>query len=143
MSDAASNHREGVWIPVSVGELIDKITILQIKREKLSDPSRRANVEAELSALRAVAADHQLGDPEGLLAALAEELETVNRVLWSIEDNLRQLEQEQRFDDAFVQLARSVYQRNDARAAIKRRINELSGSALVEEKLHPAYGHSD
>ncbi len=134
-----------LWIPASVGELVDKITILRIKRTKLDDPQRKRHVSEELEALLTVARDQEVGYPEGALEELGADLEAVNRALWAIEDHLRQLEQQQRFDDAFVQLARAVYHHNDARATLKRRINVVSGSALVEEKVYTDYqtGASD
>lgn len=119
--------------PVSWGELLDKITILEIKAERIAAPAARANVARELALLGAVA-DPVLPEPE--LAPLVEGLRRVNRALWEIEDALRAREAEARFDDGFVQLARSVYLRNDERAALKRRINALLRSDLVEEKCH-------
>lgn len=120
--------------PVSWGELIDKITILEIKTERLPGVEGRANAAAELALLRAAA-----GAAAGEIAGLAAELKAVNEALWKVEDALRDHEREGRFDDAFVQLARSVYRHNDARAALKRRINQALGSALVEEKGYKPY----
>jgi hypothetical protein len=120
-----------ILAPVSVGELIDKITILEIKSEKISDPAARANVQRELEALQA------LRERESLPPALLEivpALAAANRQLWEIEDALRRLEREGRFDADFVALARQVYGVNDRRAALKRQINILAGSAIVEEK---------
>src|SRR5829696_3064374 len=120
-------------VPVSWGELLDKITILQIKHERIGDAQARANVARELELLGEVAAE-QLGR-----AALAEpiaRLRAVNQELWEIEDSIRECEAAGDFGARFVQLARSVYQKNDRRAAIKREINAASGSALVEEKSY-------
>lgn len=120
-----------ILAPVSVGELIDKITILEIKSEKISDPAARANVQRELEALQA------LRERESLPPAVLEivpALAVANRQLWEIEDALRRLEREGRFDADFVALARQVYGVNDRRAALKRQINILAGSAIVEEK---------
>ena len=119
--------------PVSWGELIDKITILEIKAERIAEPAARANVARELALLREVAAP--VGDQPGL-AALVDRLRAVNLALWRIEDDIREKEALAEFDDAFVALARAVYLTNDERAAIKRRINAALRSELVEEKFH-------
>lgn len=119
--------------PISVGELLDKITILDIKAERLSAGEARANVERELGALKA------LRDAQDLptdIEALADALAQVNRRLWDVEDALRRLEGEGRFDADFIALARSVYGENDRRAALKRQINALANSMIVEEKLY-------
>lgn len=121
-------------VPVSAGELIDKITILQIKFDRISDDHKRANVKRELDALVAVHARH-LAHVAGL-SALTERLCRVNERLWDIEDNIRAEEARQSFGADFVALARSVYQSNDERARIKREINRLAGSRLVEEKSY-------
>lgn len=121
--------------PISVGELLDKISILEIKAEAIAEPAKRANVMRELAALCAVR-DREVA---ALLQVemLYRELQAVNRRLWQVEDALREHERDGRFDERFVELARSVYRDNDRRAAIKRRINELTGSELVEEKSFP------
>ena len=123
-------------VPVSWGELLDKITILQIKQERLDDAAKRANVTAELAALTAIAgaalADAAVAPP---LAAL----KAVNESLWEIEDRLRGKEADGSFDAAFIELARAVYFTNDRRAALKRDINRLLRSALVEEKSYRPY----
>lgn len=124
-------------VPLSWGELFDKITILEIKAEKLTAQAALANVRRELELLSAVA-DGQLS-PGSRLAGLTDELRAVNRALWTIEDDIREKEARQEFDDAFIALARSVYRRNDERAAIKRRINDLLGSEIVEEKSYRDY----
>ena len=120
-------------IPVSCGELIDKLTILQIKIERLESPGALANVRRELAALRQVAvplpASVELDRLTGALLA-------VNRQLWDVEDSLRDKEARQLFDAAFVEQARAVYRLNDERARIKREINRLLGSDLVEEKQY-------
>jgi hypothetical protein len=121
--------------PISVGELYDKIVILEIKAELIADPARRQNVLRELAALDAVRRrDVVVVPPE--LEAVFGELKVVNRRLWDIEDALRQHERDARFDARFVELARGVYRENDHRAALKRRINELTGSEIVEEKSY-------
>jgi hypothetical protein len=126
-------------VPISVGELLDKISILELKAEAIADPAKRANVTRELAALEAVRRREIAAAapvPAPALDALDQELRAVNRTLWRAEDALRRHESEQRFDAAFIALARSIYHENDRRAAIKRRINELTGSELVEEKSY-------
>jgi len=123
-------------VPVSWGELIDKITILEIKTRRLSDAGALANVERELALLRTAAAP-ALAD--GQVAALIEQLEHQNEALWDIEDHIRNKERAGQFDDAFIALARSVYQCNDRRGALKRQINMALGSALIEEKSYSPY----
>jgi hypothetical protein len=124
-------------VPVSWGELIDKMTILQIKSERLTAPDALANVRAELELLSQVAGEQLARDDR--LVALRGELQAVNQALWDIEDDIRDKEAGQEFDDRFIALARSVYRKNDERAAIKRRINDLLGSEIVEEKSYRAY----
>lgn len=126
-----------IQIPVSVGELLDKISILEIKLERIGDPARRQNVARELAALTAVR-DGALALTPAMQAACAR-LHAVNERLWDIEDAIRGKEREQCFDAEFVELARSVYRTNDRRAALKRELNELSGSTLVEEKSYAEY----
>lgn len=123
-------------VPVSWGELLDKITILQIKQERLDDAAKRANVAAELAALTAVAGT-ALADAS--LAAPLAALKAVNESLWVIEDRLRDKEAAGRFDADFIELARAVYFTNDRRAALKRDINRLLNSTLVEEKSYRPY----
>ncbi len=123
-----------VQIPVSVGELVDKVTILRIKARRIG-ADRRANVERELDLLGAIL-DRSLPQTEAI-AALARDLEAVNVRLWDIEDGKRACERRQDFGPAFVALARAVYIENDRRAALKKEINLLTGSAIVEEKSYP------
>ncbi|MBE0566234.1 MAG: hypothetical protein IH621_09770 [Krumholzibacteria bacterium] len=124
-------------IEVPVGELLDKITILEIKAERIADPAKAANVRAELDCLQAAWAASPLSarDVSGQLARL----KAVNEELWDIEDGLRALEAARSFGEEFVRLARAVYHRNDERAAIKRELNRLLGSRLVEEKSYTDY----
>lgn len=122
-----------ILAPISVGELIDKITILRLKAERIGDPARLGNVRHELDRLEALTGDLPAG---GEFAEVSARLQTVNAALWDIEDAKRRHEREGRFDADFVELARQVYLRNDERAALKRRLNELAGSAIVEEKSH-------
>ncbi len=131
-SSGASSQTLEILAPISAGELIDKITILEIKAERISDPGKLANVRHELAALDALRVRHRL---EGL-DVLTADLRTVNETLWEVEDELRLLEVAQRFDDRFVALARAVYQTNDRRAALKKEINLLVGSTIVEEKSY-------
>jgi tetratricopeptide (TPR) repeat protein len=121
-------------IETSAGELIDKITILQIKSQRIRDDAKLANVRAELATL--VAANHCSLRPSAELTALSDELRSINEALWTVEDELRLCEQNQEFGSRFVELARSVYRHNDRRAALKRQINELLGSRLIEEKSY-------
>lgn len=122
-----------ILIPVSAGELVDKITILRVKAARI-DPAKRPNVVKELALLEAVAAQ-ALPD----LAELTAELEAVNAQLWDIEESKRDCERTGNFGSDFIALARSVYVKNDRRAAIKRKINEAAGSELFEEKSYRAY----
>ncbi len=124
-------------VPVSWGELLDKIAILEIKRERLRTPEAVANAERELAALAAALALLEPA-PAGL-AELRAALAAVNRRLWTIEDQIREKDAQGDFGPGFVALARSVYRENDERGRIKRAINTLLGSGLVEEKLYSAY----
>ena len=127
-----------VQVPVSVGELLDKLTILAIKLERIDHPAKRLNIARERDALEAVVAAQRLRGADGV-AELEQELRGVNEQLWDIEDQIREHERQQRFDDGFIALARAVYRTNDRRADLKRRINALSGSELTEEKSYAAY----
>ena len=125
-------------VPVSWGELIDKITILEIKTERLNAPGAALNAEHELGLLRdALATLGSDAPPE--LAGLAVELAAINRRLWDIEDEIRAKEAARSFDADFISLARSVYHGNDERSRIKRAINALLGSAIIEEKQYVGY----
>lgn len=124
-------------VPVSWGELIDKITILQIKQARLHEAEARRNVDRELFLLRRIASGVMEG---GALAALVQQLRTVNETLWEIEDAIRQREAAGDFGRDFIRLARSVYRQNDRRAALKRQINLQLGSMLVEEKSYAGSG---
>lgn len=136
------NSVNRVWpampqLPVSWGEVFDKLTILQIKADKLQDAAQRANVNKERLAIEAVVGD-MTRFPVGL-PALVHALKDINAQLWDVEDAKRDGERRQCFDEHFVQLARQVYLGNDRRALLKRQINTLLGSALVEEKSYRAY----
>ncbi|MBN8261429.1 MAG: hypothetical protein J0L59_03810 [Xanthomonadales bacterium] len=127
-----------ILVPVSFGELLDKIAILQIKSERMTDPAKLANVRNELAALESTWAGHPAS--AGDIAALRAELKAVNERLWVIEDDIRLKEKAQAFDAEFVRLARSVYFENDTRARVKKDINLALGSAYVEEKSYQDYG---
>lgn len=124
-------------VPVSWGELLDKIAILEIKRSRLRAPSAVANAERELAALGPALTALEPA-PEGL-AELRSALAAVNQRLWTIEDQIREKDAKGDFGPGFVTLARSVYRENDERGRIKRAINTLLGSGLVEEKQYSAY----
>jgi len=129
--------RCGIEIEVAPGELIDKLTILEIKRERIHDAQKRANVETEFAALRSAC---EAGVPaSAALLALRAELSAVNGRLWEIEDEIRDCEHRQDFGAPFIALARAVYQTNDRRAELKREINLLLGSTLIEEKSYSSY----
>ncbi|MRX51893.1 hypothetical protein GI374_15995 [Paracoccus sp. S-4012] len=123
--------------PVSWGELLDKIAILELKAVRIADPAARANVARELALLREVAAPAR--DAPGLAPLLAG-LAAVNAALWDIEDAIRAKEARAEFDAEFIRLARSVYLTNDRRSALKREVNRLLRSDLVEEKDHSGGG---
>lgn len=127
-----------LMVPVSIGEALDKITILEIKDSIIKDESKLKNVRAELKALRDTI-DQELGALDPSVQRMVESLREVNRKLWDVEDEIRNCESASDFGDTFVQLARSVYVTNDERAAIKKQINEALGSALVEEKSYHQY----
>jgi hypothetical protein len=127
-----------IIVPVSFGELLDKISILQIKSERMSDEAKLANVRRELSALEKTWMAHPAAGKD--VALLRADLKAVNERLWDIEDEVRLKERAQAFDEDFVRLARSVYLENDERARIKKAINLALGSSYVEEKSYQDYG---
>ena len=130
-------------IPCSYGELIDKVTILRIKRDKITDVTKLANIHTELQILESKV--------EGLSAVYTDEvvidklnqyfncLKLINLKLWDIEDSIRECERNKDFGEAFIELARSVYMTNDERSDVKRQINVLLGSRIVEEKSYKEY----
>jgi len=126
-----------IKVPISPGELIDKITILRIKSQRMSDPQKLHNVRLELEALQGTWSNSAYAgiDIEADIHALM----TVNERLWVIEDDIRDKERARAFDAEFIGLARAVYVENDERAAIKRRINAKLGSTIVEEKSYRPY----
>lgn len=125
-----------ISVPVSPGELIDKITILEIKSERIADPAKLSNVRRELELLEATWAE--AASPVDITAERAS-LKRINEELWEIEDDIRIEEKQRRFGERFIDLARSVYVQNDRRAAVKREINLKLGSELVEEKSYEDY----
>ncbi|HEX5305280.1 MAG TPA: DUF6165 family protein [Dyella sp.] len=126
-----------IQTPVSFGELIDKITILEIKSQQIRDEAKLANVRTELDLLNTIWAAHPASQTD--IADERARLRAVNQALWEIEDHIRLKEKAQAFDAEFIELARAVYFRNDERAAVKREINLKLGSQLVEEKSYQDY----
>ena len=128
---------EQISVPVSPGELVDKITILEIKAERITDEEKLKNVKTELELLVQVWEAASV-DAEAVLP-LKETLKGINQALWDIEDQIRIKESKQEFDQEFIDLARSVYIQNDQRAAAKKQINVLLGSRIKEEKSYAEY----
>jgi hypothetical protein len=132
---------ENILIPVSLGELYDKISILEIKRDKLSNTEdinnviKLENINKELKLLNEVINKNNIEIDNDLYARL----KRVNNAIWGIEDNIRTFESKHRFDEMFISLARSVYINNDERSSIKREINELYNSNIIEEKIYQKY----
>ena len=129
--------KTSVSIEIAPGELIDKITILEIKLERIKDGDKLANVRQEHDTLVQSRDAAIEATPE--LDLLGAELKAANEALWDIEDDIRDCERQKDFGEPFVQLARNVYISNDKRAALKREINELLGSSLIEEKSYAVY----
>jgi hypothetical protein len=127
---------QDILVPISPGELLDKITILRIKSARMTDAAKVANVRLELSVLEKTWRE-AVGSTD--VAADEQALQTVNERLWVIEDDIRDKERAQAFDARFIELARSVYIENDERAAIKKRVNVKLGSRIVEEKSYKPY----
>ena len=119
---------------ISAGELLDKITILEIKREKIKDSEKLKNINKELSSLTKTS-DEKIPDKKRI-ENLVSDLKKINLKLWDIEENKRKAEKEKKFDEAFIQLSRDVYKSNDERAKIKLKINEILGSNIKEVKSH-------
>lgn len=124
-----------IKIPVSFGELVDKITILRIKQRKISDKEKLKHIDHELQALVRYFSSHSSVD----IVKQFTQLESVNKKLWDIEDKLRVKESKREFDEEFIELARSVYFTNDKRAELKREINDITGSDYVEVKDYVEY----
>lgn len=134
---ASSPRLTQIRAPIAVGELIDKITILEIKAERMADAVKRRNVSNELAQLNAIKHDAGLDTPA--MAPYARDLKQLNAALWDIEDEIRELESRKDFGPRFIELARSVYQTNDRRARAKNAINAAFGSEIVEEKSYKDY----
>jgi len=124
-------------VPISPGELLDKISILEIKSERIDDAQKRANVEREFDMLTGLW--HAEAAETGEITRMRAELKALNEKLWEIEDAIRDCERAGDFGDRFVELARSVYKTNDQRAALKRSINQALGSTILEEKSYTQY----
>ena len=130
----SSMKKKIINVPISIGELLDKITILEIKKNKLQN-YKLENVLKELSFLRKLMERHQIEITDDLFTQLRE----INLTLWNIEDQIRIKEKNKEFDNTFIELARSVYFKNDKRAEIKKSINRLSNSEITEEKFYAEY----
>ena len=126
-----------IQVPVSYGELIDKITILEIKSERIADPEKLINIRRELELLNLTWEDSSAARND--ISDARERLKTINEKLWEIEDQIRLEESARNFGDKFISLARDVYYTNDIRAQIKKEINQALGSELVEEKSYQDY----
>ena len=126
-----------ILVPISPGELLDKITILEIKSERMDDPQKVANVRHELGLLSKVWSDSVTEDK--VVADLHRQLKTINEELWEIEDDIRDEERQNRFGEKFIALARAVYVTNDKRAQAKKEVNLHLGSEIIEEKSYRNY----
>ena len=126
-----------ILIPISPGELLDKITILEIKSERIASAEKKANVNNELEMLNTVWNNSVTADSE--IKSLRVEMKKINETLWDIEDDIRDEERDKRFEARFIELARSVYVTNDLRADVKKRINIYLKSDIVEEKSYQDY----
>ena len=122
-----------ILVPVSLGELYDKLSILEIKTERIDDEEKLKHVRKEFDQLSEVASKYPISDDE------YEDLLNINNALWGIEDNIREKERRKEYDEIFIKLAQAVYFQNDERSIIKRRINENHGSELVEVKSYKEY----
>ena len=129
--------KEDITIPVSSGELIDKISILKIKRKKIINKSKLQNINHELSLLNKIYKNNFKKNKK--LFLYEKKLININKKLWDIEDKIRLLESKRSFNQKFIELARSVYINNDERSQIKKKINQLTGSYLIEEKSYKSY----
>jgi hypothetical protein len=126
-----------IKVPISPGELIDKLTILEIKAANISDAAKLANVNIELQLLQETWRSSAFASAN--IDAEWKQLRDINKKLWDIEDDIRDKERERKFDQEFIELARAVYFTNDERAAVKKQINTKLGSKIVEEKSYAAY----
>jgi hypothetical protein len=142
LKEVCPNRRLGglsmnVVVEISIGELVDKLTILEIKLDHICDPEQRGNVQREYLTLTSVIPPTVAKSPE--VFELRRQIKEINARLWHIEDSIRNKERAKSFDDEFIALARSVYVTNDLRASLKRQINLCMNSNLVEEKSYQAY----
>jgi uncharacterized protein YukE len=128
---------EQIKVPISPGELLDKITILEIKSERMKDEEKLANVRRELALLNQTWSESV--NTDDTVQRIHNRLKEINEVLWRIEDDIRDKERTREFDDRFIELARSVYFTNDKRAAAKKELNTYLGSEIVEEKSYQDY----
>ncbi len=128
---------KNIHVPVSPGEVLDKITILEIKSERMNDPEKVANVKIELALLQETWAD-SVGEDD-VIKKLHAQLKEINEALWEIEDDIRDKERAREFDQRFIELARSVYVTNDRRSKIKKDLNLHLGSEIIEEKSYQDY----
>lgn len=126
-----------IEVPLAPGELVDKITILEIKTERIEDPAKLENVRRELGILRDKHEEHRVGTEETM--RLGKSLKAVNEILWDLEDQIRDYERSSDFGAGFIDVARNIYRTNDQRAALKRDINVHLGSDIVEEKSYADY----
>tara|TARA_B100001248_G_scaffold63714_1_gene44370 strand:- start:211 stop:669 length:459 start_codon:yes stop_codon:yes gene_type:complete len=134
------NSSNKILAPISIGELIDKITILEIKIEKIQDNNKQKFIKHELESLNKLLADINFSeDQKKTINSLKEELNTANRKLWKIEDDIRQLESIKKFNEEFIELARNVYLTNDKRASLKQKLNQITNSDIVEVKSYKKY----
>ncbi len=128
---------ENIRVPVSPGEVLDKITILEIKSERMTDPEKVANVRVELKLLQDTWAAN-ISDDE-VIRDLHAQLKEINEALWEIEDDIRDKERAKEFDERFIELARAVYFTNDRRSEVKKKLNLHLGSQIIEEKSYQDY----
>ena len=126
-----------IQVPVSPGEVLDKITILEIKSERMTDPEKVANVRVELALLQETWASAVSRDP--VIDDLHDQLKKINETLWEIEDDIRDKERVKEFDERFIELARQVYFTNDRRSQVKKKLNLHLGSLIIEEKSYQDY----
>jgi hypothetical protein len=140
MSAPQDTPPQDILVPTSIGELMDKITILEIKSERIKNPRQLENIAHELGALRAVRLG---GIDRAMLDKLSAELKRVNAKLWDVEDAIRECDARGDFGDPFIELARAVYRLNDERARLKKAINLASGSRLFEEKSYRSFQRED
>jgi transcriptional regulator of nitric oxide reductase len=128
---------ENIRVPVSPGEVLDKITILEIKSERMTDPAKVANVRTELALLQETWA--RAVQEDDMVRELHTQLKEINEALWEIEDDIRDKERAKEFDQRFIELARSVYFTNDRRSEVKKKLNLHLGSQIIEEKSYQDY----